>query len=201
MKFSGHCTIGNIPVSVQGQTTREQGETAGIHGARVRCGEGHPSTHCTGNKTARHNRPAQEPDTRFRTLYYGLFPCSEGVGGTLTFECSAQAVLHPLASTHRRLAKPTRCVLRIKRFLTILGACSRCRSNPAAAPIKRASRCLAGCAQTQSGISPALAHQACSTKGVFEEFVIAPRQYTLLCWVSGWRNSFSLLLEAVHDAP
>jgi hypothetical protein len=26
--------------------------------------------------------PAGEPDTRFPAVYYGLFPCSEGVGGT-----------------------------------------------------------------------------------------------------------------------
>lgn len=198
MKFSGHCTIGDIPVSVQGQTTRKQGETAGIHGARVRCGEGHPSTHCTGNRTAGHNRPARESDTRFQTLYYGLVPCSEGVGGTLTFECSAQAALHPLASTHRRLVRPTRCALRINCFSTILGACSRCRyqssrrSNQARHPLP------GGLSPNTECISPALAQKACSTRGVFDGSVIAPRQYTLLCWVSGWRNSFSLRLEAVH---
>ncbi len=69
MKFRGCCTIKDILVSVQGQTTREQGETAGIHGARMRCGEGHPSRHCTGNRTAGHNRPAGEPDPRFPAVW------------------------------------------------------------------------------------------------------------------------------------
>ncbi len=35
----------------------------------MRCGEGHPSRHCTGNRTAGHNRPAGEPDPRFPAVW------------------------------------------------------------------------------------------------------------------------------------
>ena len=81
VKFCGCCTMEGPLVSVQGGTSRKQGETAGIRWARMRCGVGGippgtvPAIELLGTSVPPGNRI-------HGSQLLGLFPCSEGVGGT-----------------------------------------------------------------------------------------------------------------------